>query len=224
MSLKKLSKNRIVFAIITVIIKSYIRLLFLTCKLDIRFDKQAKELIGNQKICLLPCWHSRILIFPYFMSTLGKFAAVISAHGDGEVLNHVVCSYGHKSIRGSSRKQSVKAMIGLIKTIKEGVSVVITPDGPMGPKFKVKGNISDLALKYKLPIIMLSYSASYAIVLKTWDRFIIPLPFVSKIIIDISEPMHISSKHKINGNQILQKEMLKQTKRLDQSLGLKIDY
>lgn len=158
------------------------------------------------------------------MSQLGKFAAVISAHKDGEALNYIVCSYGHKGIRGSSRKQSVNAMIGLMKTIKEGVSVFVTPDGPMGPRFKVKGNMPELSYRYKIPIIPSCYSASNAIVLKTWDRFIIPVPFFSKIIIDISQPIHIFSEHKNSGNMIVQKEMLMQTKMIDKALGLKIDY
>jgi hypothetical protein len=156
------------------------------------------------------------------MTGLGSFSAVISSHGDGEYLNKVLISYGHQTIRGSSRKNNIQALTGIIKLLRQGVSVGITPDGPKGPRFKVKGAIAKLAAKFNIPVIPISYSASHAVVLKTWDRFVLPIPLISHIIIDVGAPVYFSKNEK-NGNLKIEKRMLAQMLQLDKEVGLRTD-
>ncbi len=153
------------------------------------------------------------------MTKIGKFAAVISAHGDGEFLSRAVESYGHKAIRGSSRKNSLNAMRGIISSLKSNLSVCITPDGPKGPRFKIKGNISNLAAKFKIPIIPICYSSSHAKVLDTWDKFIIPYPF-STIMIEIEDPIYLSKAD----DQMVESIMNTQMQNLDKKMNLKVEY
>lgn len=221
--LKRILKSQAVTRILVYVIKFYVLLLYIFCKVEVRFDNTSRGLIANNQVCFFSYWHSRILIFPKFMTNLGRFSAVISSHGDGEYLNQVIKSYGHQTIRGSSRKDSFKALIGIIRLLKQGVSLGITPDGPKGPRFKIKGAIATLAAKFNIPVIPITYSASHAIVLKTWDRFVLPIPLRSRIIIEIGAPIYFSEK-KRNGNLKIEKLMLAQTVHLDKELGLITDY
>jgi hypothetical protein len=221
--LKKILRHRLAQAIIVSVLKLYVTLIFKLCPITIRFHSEAKKLISENQPALFCYWHSRILLFPRLMTGFGRFAAVISAHGDGEYLNQVIASYGHQTVRGSSRKNSLQAMMGIIKIIKHGISIGITPDGPKGPRFKIKGAIGELALKYDLPVIPMTYSASHAYILKTWDRFILPLPIKSRIIIEIGKPIHITKKDE-QPNIRIEEIMLKQTYNLDRELNLKVDY
>ncbi len=201
------------------LIKCYVFILFLTCKIKVNASKKSKDLLVKKKLCIVSYWHSRILVFPKYMTPFGKFSPVISSHGDGEFLSQAVISYGHTPIRGSSGKNSTNAMRGIISAIKSNSSICITPDGPRGPRFKIKGNISNLAAKFKLPIIPICYSASRAKILNTWDRFVIPLPF-SRIMIDIGDPIILKEAN----DSLVEKTMFDQMVDLDSKLKLQVDY
>jgi lysophospholipid acyltransferase (LPLAT)-like uncharacterized protein len=153
-----------------------------------------------------------------------KFGAVISSHGDGEILSNIISSYGLQTIRGSSRHKSFSAMSGMIRSVRDGRSLALTPDGPIGPRFKINGNICEFTNKFSLPIVPICYSATNAKVLNTWDRFLIPIPLLSVIYIEIGKPILCNSGKAPIENKALEEIMLKQMKFLDKRAGLKIDY
>lgn len=202
-------------------IRIYVWLIFKTCKIEKNFDSEALDILKNKKQYIIAFWHSRILPFPKFLSTYSNISAVISSHNDAEYLAHILKDYGFELIRGSSRKQSLFAMFGIIKAIKSGKSIAITPDGPKGPRFKIKGNIINLCNKFNIPIIPATYSAYPAIVFNSWDRFILPLPFISKVKIEIGKALLAKD---ITTSIHLEKLMLKQVKAIDKQTNLKIDY
>lgn len=69
-------------------------------------------------------------------------------------------------------------MQSLLKHLKEGKCVAITPDGPRGPNEVVQSGIIQLAHLAKLPILPVTWSASRCKRFeKSWDKFIVPLPF-----------------------------------------------
>ena len=220
MFLKKLKKSKTIAILANYIIRLYVSIIFSTCKLIRKEDPETKNILKNHQF-IFSIWHSRIIIFPKL--NLPKVTAVVSAHGDGEFIANLLKSYGHKTTRGSSRREGVSAMRGLLKTLKEEKrSICITPDGPKGPRHKINGSITALAAKLKLPVIPLCFSASSAIVLNTWDRFIIPLPF-SKIYIELGKPIYFETEAASN-DEILAEEMFNQMITLDKKASLKVDY
>ena len=56
-------------------------------------------------------------------------------------------------------------------------SIVITPDGPRGPVFRIQEGIMHLAQLTGRPIIPTSNFTRWKICFRSWDRFQIPLPF-----------------------------------------------
>ncbi len=63
------------------------------------------------------------------------------------------------------------------KSIKRGEEVLITPDGPKGPRHSMSDGAIGIALKSKLPIFIMNFKAEDYWQLKSWDRFVIPKPF-----------------------------------------------
>jgi lysophospholipid acyltransferase (LPLAT)-like uncharacterized protein len=151
----------------------------------------------------------------------GGFQAVTSAHKDGNYMQMILEHYGHSAIRGSSRRKATQAMRDILRIKPKEIRLVITPDGPLGPKFKVKGGLVRLAHKFKVPVVPMCYSATRAIVLKTWDRFLVPIPFVSKILIEFGDPVGYKS---IGSEADLEVILLAQTKLLDKKCNLKVEY
>jgi len=218
--IKRILKSRFVVFLVTYIIKSYIWLLSKTCNIQIDKNSKGYKHIIDRNQAIICFWHGRILMFPRFLSNIEwDYTAVISAHGDGEFVSSLVESYGYETIRGSSRRDSVTAMRGIIKALSSKTTLCITPDGPKGPRFKVKGSISNLAVKYNIPLVPMSFSTNRGKVFSTWDRFLLPYPF-SKIKIDIGEPINLDKPD----DEIIEKAMLEQMKKLDAELNLKVDY
>ena len=68
-------------------------------------------------------------------------------------------------------------LLQAFKSIKQGEEVLITPDGPKGPRHTMSDGAIGISLKSKLPIFVMNYKAQKYWQLKSWDRFVIPKPF-----------------------------------------------
>ena len=144
---------------------------------------------------IIAFWHSRILFTAWYFSFFPS-CAIISRHSDGELAASIVEQLGLKTARGSTSKGGGPALKQLIKLIRnEGLNAGITPDGPRGPARKLQDGVITLGQLSQYPILPISFSASRAIRLKSWDRFMIPLPF-SRAAFVYGEPILIPRKLK----------------------------
>ncbi len=102
---------------------------------------------------------------------------MISLSRDGDVQNHIFQRFGYQTIRGSTGRGGVRAVLQLARKIKEGGVLAFTPDGPRGPTHKVQQGTIFLAQKSGRPILPLGISAKPRQLLGTWDSYMIPMPF-----------------------------------------------
>ena len=70
-------------------------------------------------------------------------------------------------------------MRDLVKVLKTGHDVGITPDGSRGPCYEAKPGALVVAKLAKIPVLLLSFEYSAYIRLQSWDRFVVPYPFSS---------------------------------------------
>jgi lysophospholipid acyltransferase (LPLAT)-like uncharacterized protein len=187
---KKVKNISFLPIVVSYMAKLYVLLVWVTSRVNYQVPDSAKEILISKRSCIVSLWHAHIFIMPYFMSRYGIFNAVVSNHKDGIFLAEYLKRYGHRIIFGSSNRQSLTAIRGVLKALRDGQRVAITPDGPRGPRYKVGGNIIAIANKTNLPILVLSVAYSRKIVLNTWDKFLIPLPF-GRIYIEISSPIKV---------------------------------
>jgi lysophospholipid acyltransferase (LPLAT)-like uncharacterized protein len=136
------------------------------------------KLINGQ--CIAVSWHGELFITPQVYRKLRKkepTSAIVSKHFHGELMVRVLGFLNILPLRGSSNRGARGALINSIKAIKEKQNILISPDGPKGPRKSMSDGAVALALKARLPIVIINYRPSSYWQLKSWDRFIIPKPF-----------------------------------------------
>ncbi|WP_457569647.1 lysophospholipid acyltransferase family protein [Desulfurobacterium sp.] len=160
---------------------------FKTLRTEIQLNKGAR-LPSPQNPGIYMFWHGRMLILPFAFKDKGNLVKVlISKHRDGEKIARIIHKLGFGTVRGSTgiRKGGDKAFRELIKALQNGYSIAITPDGPRGPKEKLKPGVAKLAMLSGIPVFPVAFSTNRGKKLGSWDSFLVPYPFSKcKIVID----------------------------------------
>ena len=189
---------------IPIIIFMVMKLLWFTYRKKYHF---IDEPIEGQ--CMAVTWHSELLIAPQVYRKLRKkqkTAAIIAQHYDGELIARTLNFLGILPLRGSSRRGAKAVLIAAISALKNGYSVMITPDGPKGPRYSMSDGAVALALRSNLPLMIVNYKASSFWQLKSWDKFVIPKPFAT---LDIyHQVISLSDMQKDEAKKYLLKQML----------------
>lgn len=135
---------------------------------------------------LIVCfWHGRIM-----QSHVGwrendgapRTLMLISQSKDGEAISQACRMVGLDVVRGSTdrahkRKGGAEALRRMLKELRGGGTVAITPDGPKGPRMRVQPGVIQLARLSGAPLICLGWSTRPRKAFDSWDRFILPFPF-----------------------------------------------
>jgi len=132
-------------------------------------------------------WHGEILPVTWVHRGFGGFAALISRHDDGEMIARVVEGLGVNTVRGSTTRGGVRALLELAQLLDKGVSVAITPDGPRGPRHVFTPGALIVAQRTRRPIVAIAVTASRAWRARSWDRHLVPKPFAT-VTLHYSEP------------------------------------
>lgn len=148
-----------------------------------------EDCLGRGERIIVAFWHGRLLMMPFLYPDLPR-AILISQHRDGEYISRIATILGSHVIRGSATRGGVRAFKQMIRGLKEGLNLVITPDGPKGPRAKVKSGVIELARLTRAPIVPVSFSAARRRFLKSWDAFLVPLPF-SRAVYMWGEPIYV---------------------------------
>ena len=136
---------------------------------------------------LLAFWHGRMLYFLHLYHRQ-RFTVLVSRSSDGEFVSRVLQCFGVHVTRGSSSRGGAQALLDLARQIRSGYHAALTPDGPRGPRYAVQPGIVALAQRTGAVIVPVTYSARWKKVLRSWDSFLVPLPF-SRIVVVYGEPI-----------------------------------
>ncbi|MCQ2378103.1 MAG: lysophospholipid acyltransferase family protein [Victivallaceae bacterium] len=137
-------------------------------------------------------WHNRLLFLPLvFPKRLrSRTLAVISPSRDGQYLSDFISLFGVGALRGSSSKRGAVAQLGAFRAMDEGKIVVFTPDGPRGPRYRMKNGPIHLASRSGAMLVPIVVNYSRYWEFKSWDRFQVPKPF-SRITMSIGDAIDI---------------------------------
>ena len=136
-----------------------VRLLGLTMKFETRGAEHVDALYKKGKHIILAFWHAQQLMIPLGYRGAGTHI-LISQHQDGELIARIVSRFGHRAVRGSSTRGGVGALRELIRLGRSGTDLVVTPDGPKGPRQVAKMGVIELAKATGLPIVPLAFGCS----------------------------------------------------------------
>ncbi len=156
-------------------------------------DDSGQIRLDSPRVFLFAVWHNRIGIMPtayrhYLRRT--RLATLVSASRDGEILARTLKRFGFQPMRGSTSRRGPQSLLEMTRSIGDGFDAVITPDGPRGPAEVVQPGIVTLSKVTGVPITPVSCSVSRCIRLKSWDRFIVPLPF-ARCHIHVGKPIEV---------------------------------
>ena len=128
-------------------------------RIETRGHEQVDALYREGKRVIIAFWHARQLMMP--LTYRGSQAHIlISQHRDGEIIARIVERFGFQCVRGSSTRGGALALRELIRLGRSGADLVVTPDGPKGPRQFAKLGVVQLAKATGLPIVPLAFSCS----------------------------------------------------------------
>jgi len=202
--------RRLAYRLLVWIAYAVVELLWRTARIRVIGENHWKDTALSKGIAIPVCWHQHLLICArYWVSGRSGLndGFLISPSLDGEAPTWLAEMYGAKIIRGSSTHTGSRAIRQLFKAIRrDGLSPLITPDGPRGPRFEFKAGALFVAQLSEVPIVPLAFAARPAKVFGTWDRFVLPSPF-ARIVIVVGEPITISRELTVEQINAMQAEM-----------------
>ncbi len=135
-------------------------------------------------------WHGKMLPGWYIFRKHNPIG-VVSPSKDGEILSYLLSLWNYRLLRGSSNQNSKQLLEEITAEAKNNL-IVMTPDGPKGPIYKMKAGALVAAQRANVPIILCGIQSDCSkLFIKSWDRFLLPFPF-AKVIINLSAPIFIS--------------------------------
>ncbi len=160
----------------------------------LRIKQHRREYVENSAGKALLClWHAEMFSVIAVRENM-KFCALVSPSRDGEYLARVLRKLGLITVSGSSSRGGSQAVQQILRLSDEEKYITcITPDGPRGPALRVKPGIIFMAAHSGLPVIPVRAIARRSKRFKSWDRFVLPLPF-SRVDIYFGPPMHIPAE------------------------------
>ncbi len=172
------------------LISLYIRLVYATSRWSVEGGETARRLHAEGKPFILAFWHGRLLMMPMAWQHGVPIYMLISGHRDGRIIADAVGHFGIASIAGSSSRGGPAALRLMVKTLRQGHCVGITPDGPRGPAMRSSEGIIVAARLAQVPILPLSHATRRRRIMRSWDRFHLAFPFTSGIFL-WDEPIEI---------------------------------
>lgn len=144
-------------------------------------------------------WHERLPLLPALWMQMRRQGAtgtprvLISKHRDGRFIAAVVARFGVTVVHGSSSKNGsardvsekggaagVRVLLGVLEA---GEHILITPDGPRGPRRRAAPGVAQLAALSGVSILPVGAQSRPRRTLPTWDAMVVPMPFGRGVIV-----------------------------------------
>jgi lysophospholipid acyltransferase (LPLAT)-like uncharacterized protein len=183
-----------------------VRIVNATCRLSIEGADSVEAARSSGTGAVVATWHENLFLHLAHRScrdTLG----LISSSRDGEFAARVLARFGVRAVRGSPTERGRAAVLELLRAAPHGSIVVITPDGPKGPRQVAKSGVAFLARAASLPVIAAGAAARSSSRLRSWDRFCIPHPF-TRIALVFAPPLRIEASTPLAAATALVQEAL----------------
>ena len=152
--------------------------------------EKLEKAIADRKGGLVLSWHG-VTMLPIYHCRHRGFYSIVSVSRDGELQNRLLTSRGFKTIRGSSGRHGIRALLEAVRRLKEGEVLAITPDGPKGPPRKVQAGTVHLAQRSGCPVLPVGVACRPCKKLHSWDSHMVPMPF-SRAVIVFGDPVYIA--------------------------------
>ena len=171
----------------------YLALVFRTTRWTLLGEPHLAAALGDTgRPILAAFWHERLPMMPMLWlrarAAEPRLAAVrahvlVSRHRDGRFIGDIVRRFRLELVHASTSRGGAAGMRRLLRVLGEGDMVVITPDGPRGPRRSAAPGVAQLAALAGIPVLPCAARTSRARILGSWDRMVLPLPFARGVLV-----------------------------------------
>ena len=149
------------------------------------------SVLDDGKIPIFCLWHNRIFASTYFLRGSG-IVVITSQSLDGEYIARFLKRFGYGTVRGSSTRGGLKALVETIQCLRAGMPVALTVDGPRGPRYTAKKGAVVVANKTGNPMLPISVDLEHYWTVGSWDQMQIPKPFTRARLI-VNSPIYVAT-------------------------------
>ena len=159
---KRLMKLKFVQELLAWAASLYIRLLRVSVRWDVVQNPKSAALMAAGGPVIGCFWHGSMLSMMPLQPRGRGLHVLISGHRDGLFISRCIKHLGIKTVSGSSRRGGSLALRRMAQLLSKGDIVLITPDGPRGPRMRAKAGAIKAAQLSAAPIIPLGAAATRA--------------------------------------------------------------
>jgi lysophospholipid acyltransferase (LPLAT)-like uncharacterized protein len=187
---KRLLESEGVRAVLARLAAFYIRIVGATTHWEMRLAPSSVALRDSREPFLACFWHGRIMVIAAWNRHPRKLDVMISDHRDGRFIAQAIRYMGYGIVAGSSGRRGAAAMFGTQQILAGRGAMIMTPDGPRGPRMRAKDGAVKAAQLAGVPLIPVSCAVTRCRVLNSWDRFCVVLPLGYGVVL-ADEPMTV---------------------------------
>ncbi|HEX5052408.1 MAG TPA: lysophospholipid acyltransferase family protein [Planctomycetota bacterium] len=167
-----------------------LRLLALTWRVQ-REGAAGRALLASSSPWIVAMWHGRMVtLMPLSLHKDRDIHVLVSPSDDGGLATKALRKFRFRAIRGSLSHRGARALREMTDSLRGGEQLVVTPDGPRGPRHSMNVGIAWLARATGAPILPVGVACSRAWHLRSWDRFTIPKPF-ARLAVLYGDPVRV---------------------------------
>ena len=198
--------DRLLLMFVPFIASRLMRLLDLTLRKETLGEENLRSTWERDEQVIISFWHDQLLLLVFGYP--GKHAKLlISSSKDGELLARTMKYFDQDTVRGSSSRGGRAAFKEMLNLCREKVDIVLTPDGPRGPRHELKSGVIQLARMSGRPIIPMTFVCSHGHRFKSWDRFLFPYPF-GRGVYSFGKPLYFDKEEGVDVfRELLKKAM-----------------
>ena len=206
---KKILKNFLFQNLLAFIAAIYIMFVRLTSNIKTDNLNSPQKYWDLKQPFILAFWHNQLMMISFSWNIKKKINILASGHSDGR-FGAIVGNYFKLNNIPTSNVKKKLSLRPIFELIKSEDYIGITPDGPRGPKENASDGIIKIAKKTQIPIIPIGFWSSKNYTLKSWDSFLITLPFSRCSFVwgeSIKVPANINKEEIIKFQKLLEKKI-----------------
>jgi lysophospholipid acyltransferase (LPLAT)-like uncharacterized protein len=185
--MKRVLQHPTIQAVLASLLSRYLRFALGTTRWTLEGDANLAPFAAGRP-GVVAFWHERLPMMPALLlharrTNPGLRAHILaSRHRDGRFLGEIMRRFGLGVAHGSTArdgqdKGGATGARALLSALTDGDHAIITPDGPRGPRRLAAPGVAHLAARAGVSVLPCAGQTRWRLVLPTWDRMVVPLPF-----------------------------------------------
>lgn len=203
-----------------------LRLLSRTWKVEVHGEEHVAAAGAEGRGHFMSLWHGRMLVaLPHHADR--DYQVLVSPSDDGDISEHLLERFGYHVIRGSSSRTGARALREMLVCLRRGDVLVITPDGPRGPRHSMNLGLAWMSRATGHAVVPCGFVCEPAWRARSWDRFTLPRPR-ARVALVYEEPVRVSrdggDEELARATALVRERMLRAEKRGFERLGVEADW